>query len=624
MTKVWYDNEDIHNVRPDSIQVQLYSNGEKLGSAITLNAENQWTYVWKNLDKNEAGVPVVYTIEELNVPENYVSKISGGTTNGFIITNTCNHLDMIEIPVEKLWDDADNQDGLRTDRIKVQLYADGVPEGDAVILSDANQWTYKWEKLEKNEDGELIVYTVEEIDVPDGYQYVVTGNNIHGYVITNTHKTAETKVSVRKIWDDNDNQDGLRPEMITVLLLADGETTGKKVDLTAANDWTYTWDKLPVNKDGKAIQYTIKEDGIPSGYTSVITGSASEGYIITNTHKPEIMDIPVRKVWFDNDDIHGSRPESIEVQLYADGNAYGTPVVLSSTNDWSYTWNSVERFKDGKPVNYTINEIEVPEGYSSIVTGETENGFVITNSCSHLDIKEITVNKVWKDSDNQDGIRPDSVIVQLYGNGEAVGESIVLNERNQWTYTWEELKFSDDHKEIEYTVKEEAVDGYQSVITGNMTDGYVITNSHNVETFELPVKKVWNDKNNSHTVRPDNIKVQLYANGKKLGSEITLNAENQWMYVWKDLNKNEAGIPIVYTIEELNVPEHYTSVISGNAENGFVITNNYIPEESDDPDTDDVKTGDHVNIVSLCAIFIGSLMCLIVLAFEMYRKKRNK
>ena len=84
------------------------------------------------------------------------------------------------------------------------------------------------------------------------------------------------------------------------------------------------------------------------------------------------------------------------------------------------------------------------------------------------------------------------------------------------------------------------------------------------------------------------------------------------------------GIPIVYTIEELNVPEHYTSVISGNAENGFVITNNYIPEESDDPDTDDVKTGDHVNIVSLCAIFIGSLMCLIVLAFEMYRKKRNK
>ena len=57
----------------------------------------------------------------------------------------------------------DNKDGLRTEFIKVQLYADGKAEGEPVILDEANQWSYKWEKLEKNEDGELIVYTVEEV-----------------------------------------------------------------------------------------------------------------------------------------------------------------------------------------------------------------------------------------------------------------------------------------------------------------------------------------------------------------------------------------------------------------------------------------------------------------------------
>ena len=135
----------------------------------------------------------------------------------------------------------------------------------------------------------------------------------------------------------------------------------------------------------------------------------------------------------------------------------------------------------------------------------------------------------------------------------------------------------------------------------------------------------WYDKNDIHNIRPENIEVQLYANGEKFGSEITLNAENQWMYVWKNLNKNEAGIPIVYTIKELNVPEHYTSVISGSTENGFMITNTYIPEETHDkPDTDNVKTGDNVNVIGLCSVFIGSLMCLCTLIFDMYRKKRNK
>nr|AHF26250.1 collagen adhesin [uncultured bacterium Contigcl_1829] len=40
------------------------------------------------------------------------------------------------------------------------------------------------------------------------------------YTVTNSHKTEETDVKVTKVWDDADDQDGYRPDDVTVNLLA--------------------------------------------------------------------------------------------------------------------------------------------------------------------------------------------------------------------------------------------------------------------------------------------------------------------------------------------------------------------------------------------------------------------
>src|SRR5699024_354864 len=138
-----------------------------------------------------------------------------------------------ELTVNKVWDDADNQDGLRPTSVTVQLMADGEALGDAVELNAENAWAHSWTNLPVNASGTAIEYTVEETEVPVGYeatQEVVEGVN----VITNTHTPAVTDIPVSKVWDDANNQDGLRPESITANLLADG-TPIDAVELSEAN-----------------------------------------------------------------------------------------------------------------------------------------------------------------------------------------------------------------------------------------------------------------------------------------------------------------------------------------------------------------------------------------------------
>ena len=262
----------------------------------------------------------------------------------------------------------------------------------------------EWEKLEKNENGELIVYTVEEVDKPEGYRYIVTGDNIHGYVVTNIHDVAEREVSVEKVWEDEENQDGIRPTSVRVQLLADGKDCGEAVTLNDANSWKHTWKKLPVNREGKEITYTIKEVEVPERYESVITGNVTKGYVITNKHEVEKFDLPVRKAWYDNDNQDGIRPKTIRVQLCADGIEVGSPVTLKEANNWTHTWKDLPRNANGVAIDYTVKELDVPKEYTSIVSGGTENGFVITNSYK-TEVVGISVKKQWDDNENQDGFR---------------------------------------------------------------------------------------------------------------------------------------------------------------------------------------------------------------------------
>ncbi len=86
----------------------------------------------------------------------------------------------------------------------------------------------------------------------------------------------------------------------------------------------------------------------------------------------EYTSLSVTKVWNDvgNED---KRPESVQVQLFCNGSEYNSPVVLSESNGWSYTWNYLV-----KDCEYTVDEV-TPNGYTATVTS-SENGYTITNT----------------------------------------------------------------------------------------------------------------------------------------------------------------------------------------------------------------------------------------------------
>lgn len=196
----------------------------------------------------------------------------------------------VDVHVEKIWDDAGNQDGKRPADIQVQLYADGEKSGEPVTLNEGNGWSHTWRELDEKSDGKDIAYTVKEvgedggkITFSNGAEYGVAygGSAESGYTVTNSYTPETIKISGSKTWDDADNQDEKRPESITIRLYANGEeAVGHVQTVTAADGWSWKFTDLPKFEDGEEIIYTISEDQV-SGYQPEI-----DGYDITNSHTP--------------------------------------------------------------------------------------------------------------------------------------------------------------------------------------------------------------------------------------------------------------------------------------------------------------------------------------------------
>ena len=558
VTKAWADSDDQDGLRPNDITVELVANGEATGKTLVLNDGNNWIATFTELDKYASGVEIVYSVKEFEV-DGYNTVITGDQYTGYTVTNSHNP-ELTKVEGTKTWVDADNQDGKRPGSITINLLSDGVVI-DTITVTEENGWSWSFENLPKYRDhGTEIVYTVTE-DAVDEY---VT--EINGFNVTNTHAPEKTSVNVVKAWADSDNQDGIRPADVTVELFANGEKTGKTLVLSIGNNWNGTFTDLDKYENGEVITYTVEELAI-EGYTPVITGDQLDGYTITNSHTPETIVVSGAKTWKDHGNQDGFRPESITINLLADGEVIDTAIVTEESG-WTWSFENLPKYRnEGVEIVYSIVE-EAVEEYSA-----SYDGFDVTNEHTPHQTS-VTVTKAWADNDDQDGIRPESIKVILLANGEATGKKLKLTAENNWTDSFTELDKYEDGVEIVYTVEEIAVEGYESVITGTQTEGYVITNSYNPETTVVTGTKTWNDANDQDGVRPESITINLMKNGAVLKTVTVTEAEN-WTWTFENLPKYENhGVEIVYSITEAAV-EGYTTVYDG-----FNVTNERTPDET--------------------------------------------
>ena len=326
---------------------------------------------------------VAYSVAEQEANQGAYITASSGATGTIRPGDTVqavftNELRRISIAVTKTWQDNDDQDGIRPDEIAVILLANGAEIGKSLVLNAENNWTGSFTDLDAYDAGQAILYTVNEVAV-NGYQSAINGDAETGFAITNTHIPETIRVCGSKTWDDADNQDGKRPEAITIRLYANGAEVMKKT-VTDADNWTWSFDDLPKNENGKEIQYTISEDAVADYSTSY------DGYDVVNSYTPGKTGITVTKCWQDNHDQYGRRPDEITVMLLADGAETGRALVLNEENLWTGSFSDLDAFQSGQKIVYTVKEVSI-RGYITDISGDAETGFTITNTY-HLSVEQ--------------------------------------------------------------------------------------------------------------------------------------------------------------------------------------------------------------------------------------------
>lgn len=338
-------------------------------------------------------------------------------------------------------------------------------------------------------------------------------------------------VSVEKIWEDNNNKDGKRPDKATVKLLANGADTGKELALTKDNNWKGTFTNLDEYKDEEKIVYTVKEIDEKDGsitigdnkYQVTYGGTEEKGLTITNKLEeksspltpitPSKTDIKVEKVWQNKDGKVIEAPvDKIEVELYRDGKATGEKKELTKDNKWTAEFKDldvVESLDSKNYYKYTVKEVGEDTGsikingnwYKVNYSGSVEDGYTIRNQeepkspprprPSEPNTIDIKVKKDWILYGNKP---VDKIVVELYRDGEATGKLLDLNKDNNWSGEFKDLdakRSSNSTHDYHYTIKEvgEAgntikLDGkwFDVNYLGSAEDGFTIVNKEEKPT----------------------------------------------------------------------------------------------------------------------------------------------
>ena len=396
-------------------------------------------------------------------------------------------------------------------------------------------------------------------------------------------------ITVNKTWNDNETQAKRRPSKIRFELYA-GSDFVEGYDMDTIKNDSYTFAKQPkYSSNGNVINYTIKETEInvndlkfyESTKTENTDNSGNKTYNFTNTfRKPtDTKKITVTKKWDDNNNAAHKRAEKVTLQLNGKDITLSTNNASSSNgNIWSIE-TDVDIYDDnGEEINYIATEKDVPQWYKKVEDGTT----TVTNTfkAPTEEKYDITLEKIWDDNNNNAEKRPSSVKFDLYKinvnqEEELVEKDIELkgdSKTDRWSITKNVQKYDEKANVIEYFV----VENETGSIFYEKTEqtGLSVTNKFTVPdtTTEIPVTKIWNDRNNVN--RTDKVEFKITGNDSTNNSktvELTrTNALAENGNVWttkvtelRKYNKTN-GNEIEYSVEEINIPEGYIMTKNGN------------------------------------------------------------
>lgn len=687
--KKWNDNQNENKKRPASITLELkylQAGGDPAreedyrsfaapaivtldgtadgGSGKLYYEDKEWHAVWKGVPAVMPGSTTdngntVYKVFE-SVSGDYIIESTPAASAGgrdFTITNTPS----ITLSVDKIWLGLDAQTSVT---VELRRTVDGgTPQTVETITLDANNsWRHTFDPVPVYDGGgKKYQYTVAETEINDapaeefecGIAY--GGNAESGFHIYNYKVGA---LYVIKDWADDALPEG-RPVDLTLKLYRTTDPTldEKKWDLV--ENIKYEWKQSNVFKDcwiavfndltmvdvnGNPYTYRV-EEVCPDGYEeTVITHENASIFHFKNTLSERIS-IPVRKVWVDNNDHFGWRPDSITVELYANGKPTNKTLTLGpnalqnlwnfvtgSANGWSGTFTGIPKYdQNGALIEYSVVETPVPDHYEVSYGQDADGTFVITNSAGGDLIVSKRVTGEGEDGSAQFHFTvqvSDDTLSGTFGdmtftNGTA---SVTLRDGEQAAARGLPAGLS-------YTVTEAEADrgpytttstGEAGTIPAGGTATAEFTNDHRV--ISIPVEKVWQDDGDRDGLRPQSITVKLLADGADAGRQLTLDASCGWKGTFGGLDAYRDGKPVNYTVEEVPV-EGYQAEVTGDAASGFVIINGRTggtpaAGASGQSTPQAPQTGDGFDLSLLVTLNLLSLLGMAGLILGARRKKR--
>jgi hypothetical protein len=455
----------------------------------------------------------------------------------------------IDIPLKVEWTGRDRVP------VDVTLWANGVRK-QTVYLDYQKHWEHTFRNMPKyDENGDEIKYTVTQPNITTygsfKYKTTISGDATSGFVIKNF---SLIDITVGKSWN-------MIPNIV-----------------------------IPGTPSPAAPPTMFFVTNVLSAFDDAMSYSLDTSLAADSNTEDENYDDPVNSSddGEQPDDRSKSKvavPDSITVKLLADGRVVDT-MQLTKDMDWTGKFENLPRYdeRDNHEIQYTIEETPVL-GYKTEYLHTSVIDVVINKS-----IIDIPVEKKWV------GKKSGPVEVKLYRTCKVAKydynlnknvtttideevDSAVLNDSNNWKHTFKdmyEFYIEDGENPViyKYYVKEVNVAGYDTAITGDQNEGFVVTNT-STEKISIPVEKKWVGEAAAST------KVKLFADGLEVG-ETELNEANNWKHVFAGLQKyNNSNQEIKYTVKEVGEDANlikfdgksYAVSYKGNAMDGFTVTN---------------------------------------------------
>ena len=396
-------------------------------------------------------------------------------------------------------------------------------------------------------------------------------------------EAALTSRTVRVLWEDKNDAEEKRPAQLEATLWNGSEkVTNPALKLNAANNWTATVGDLPEGK----YKWTVSDSASHFADDYALLGKKTDSKSNTTTFTYGIaVSEAITAVW-DEDGYEQEIPSApLKFELLANGESVrlkkgedGTwsvvtddktedsdPVTLSYQGE--KRWSSVviaplPKYSGDSVITYSWRPLGLPECYSGdsdrAAAGET--GTRTTVKLHYTPVTtESTVVKNWDDADNQDGKRPESLLVTLTVNGEATEETAVLNAENGWSATVGNLPKYSAGQKIAYSWAEEDPGVYEHTDTTQEGTVTTLTNSYTPETTEMTVEIVWDDSDaNPLLQHPEKVSIELLC-GDEPVETVDLEASEDDSRNWKasvdSLPKYDDGKPLSYAWNTESLPD---------------------------------------------------------------------